>query len=110
MLILSSNIMAAPFLVSDPTIQTVTHCGIYMDDKPVVDVPVEVVTAGDRCKYDLSTLTEGSHTVTATFVNQDPVWGRVESASSAPFVFVRPTLGGPGGTIGKPVNIHIILN
>lgn len=97
---------SSPFIVSDPSIQDVSHCGIYMDGNPVVEAPVDVIASGSRCKFDIGNVTPGEHTVTATFIKNDPAWGRLESASSAPLVFVRPTSGG-ASLINAPVGIKL---
>lgn len=87
LLLASINVYAAPFVVSDPSTQTVTHCGVVIDTQPKFDVPV----INKACKVDISTVTEGAHTIKATFVNIDPVWGRSESVFSTPLNFVRPS-------------------
>jgi hypothetical protein len=97
---------ASPFIVSDPSIQDVSHCGVYMDGNPVVEVAVDIVAAGARCKFDVGSVTPGEHTVTATFIKNDAAWGRLESASSVPFVFVRPTSGG-ASLINAPAGIKL---
>lgn len=79
---------AAPFIVSDDTTQTVTHCGYYLDSAPKIDVPV---TDTKACKVDLSSVTVGVHTVKLTYVLIVPGWGRSESAPSSPFTFTRPS-------------------
>lgn len=85
-------LLAAPFVSSDPTAQAVTHCGIVMDAAAKVVVPVFTDATGKYCKFDIASVAVGSHTVKATFINQDPVWGALESALSAPFLFVRPAI------------------
>ena len=91
-LFIPSLVNASPYLVSDPTVEEVTHCGYILDSNDKVDSPVEVVTEGKRCHIDLAGLPVGNHTIKATFANIDPVWGRSESAESAPFSLVRPTV------------------
>lgn len=83
--------MATPFVVSDPTTQKVTHCGIQLDSGAKVEVPVtSVSTTSAICKYDVGGVTIGTHNIKATFINVDPVWGRSESVFSVPLDFVRP--------------------
>ena len=95
---------SAPFVVSDWTLQDVTHCGQLFDTTPSIDVPVEVdLTLGKRCKLDLAGLPAGTHTIKATFVRaNDPVWGRLESVPSVPFTLVKP------GTPTLPGGLHLI--
>ena len=89
---------AAPFVTSDPTTQTVTHCGALIDSAAKVDSVVDIVTPTSfRCKIDIGTVSVGTHTIKATFVNIDPVWGRSESVNSLPLDFVRP-----GNTVTSP--------
>jgi len=87
---LPSIAIAGPFVTSDPTTQIVTHCGYVLDVEAKVDSPIAVVTGGNICKIDVGAVAAGSHTLKATFVNIDPVWGRSESVFSAPLTFVRP--------------------
>ncbi len=82
---------SAPFVVSDPTTQTVTHCGIVINSDTKIDSPVETVTGGKRCKYDLTGYAPGALSIKATFINVDPVWGRQESVFSVPLVLQKPT-------------------
>lgn len=82
----SSIAYATPFVVSDQTTQVVTHCGVALDSTPKYDTPI--VTGA--CKIDISGVSAGTHTIKATFVNIDPVWGRSESVFSAPLTFVKP--------------------
>jgi hypothetical protein len=81
---------AAPFVVSDPTTQSVTHCVLLLNSKPAVDSPLEVTTGGKRCKVDVSTAAIGVNSLRLRFASIDPIWGRVESADSTPFTFTRP--------------------
>jgi hypothetical protein len=83
--------VGAPFVVSDPLDDRATHCGWVKDGGARLDVPVTVTPAGKICKWDLAGFTAGAHTVNATAVLIDPVWGRLESAPSAPFAFSVPT-------------------
>ena len=89
---------AAPFITSDPTTQTVTHCGAQFDTAPKFD---SVVQSDKSCKIDIpASLAPGVHTVKATYVNIDPVWGRSESVFSAPFTFTKPALSIPAAPAG----------
>jgi len=90
-LIIPTSVLATPYVQSDPTTQIVTHCGILLDNGTKVDVPVVTVNATSAiCKYDIGGVAVGPHTIKATFVNIDPVWGRSESVYSVPLDFVRP--------------------
>ena len=82
----SAPVMAQPFVVAD-VVSGVTSCGVTLDG-----VARTAVTASNlQCKYDLSGVATGSHTITMTARTvADPVWGTQESAPSAPFVFVKP--------------------
>lgn len=105
LLLVAVSAQSAPFVVSDSTMQTVTHCGLLLDSAAKLDVPVVTVTDGKICKFDLSAVTAGVHSIKATFVNIDPVWGRSESVASVPFTFTRPasTMGeSPAGLVIIP--------
>jgi hypothetical protein len=82
--------LAAPFVVSDPLDSSATHCGVFMDATPKQTIPVTVEGAGKICKFDLQSIGNGSHSVRMTAIANDPMWGQVESAQSAPLAFVRP--------------------
>ena len=90
-IVTTSLAVAAPFVVSDPLDDRATHCGWVKDGGARADVPVVVTPAGKVCKWDLAGFTAGAHTVNATAVAIDPIWGRLESAPSAPFGFSVPT-------------------
>jgi len=77
---------AAPFIVSDPTTQTVTGCGVQIDTAAKYDTTV----VNKACHIDISKVAVGPHIIKATFFNVDPVWGRSESVFSAPLTFIRP--------------------
>lgn len=89
---------AAPFLVADLPDQTTTHCTLSLDGGAYgVDVPV--TGTPKECKHDLAAVGNGQHTATLKAIKVDPVWGRLESAPSAPFAFARPAApSAPGGT------------
>lgn len=92
-------------VVSDATTQTVTHCGVVLDNGTKSDIPVAVSADGKYCDINVTDVSVGVHNVKATFVNVDPVWGRVESAFSAPFTFTKPNLtapSAPAGLVIKP--------
>lgn len=89
---------AAPYLEADLPDQTTTHCalslngGAFGPDTPVVGVP-------RRCRHDLAAVPVGVNSVRVVAVKDEAVWGRQESAPSAPFVFTRPSApGAPSGS------------
>ena len=78
-------------VVSDPVDPAVTHCGFFLDGAPKATVPVNVVGAVKNCELTLAdTLANGAHTVTATAIINDPVWGVKESPQTPPLSFVKP--------------------
>lgn len=82
---------AAPFVVSDPSNEAPTHCGVWMDSAPRQEIPVAIdATGAPYCRIDLESVSAGGHVIKASFVKKDAVWGTLESAQSAPFEFVRP--------------------
>lgn len=95
MAIFISEANAAPFLESDPypaaSTPKPTICQVWLDTATVgVDSPVVVDATGTYCHYDIAAVTVGAHTVKAKFITIDPVWGRLESALTAPINFTRP--------------------
>ena len=94
LLALAGNVMAAPFVVSDPVSAGVTHCGRYEGGVFKSDV---LIVAG-ACKFDIGTQSTGTTVYTATAVTSDPVWGRQESVQSLPLSVVRPI--GPVAPVG----------
>ena len=94
-------VMAAPFIVSDsypgapgevtPEVVSPTHCSISYIEGWSPDVPVAIDSNGRAyCKIDVGSSDPGSHTVVVKAVVYDSIWGRLESAPSNPFTFVRP--------------------
>jgi sugar phosphate permease len=69
----------------------VTSCNFSLDGGAKANVPVVSLL----CKYDLSGIAVGAHTITVTAVAvADPVWGTQESAPTSPLAFTRPSLPG----------------
>lgn len=92
-LFVPAAVCSAPFIVSDSTTYTPapTSCGLFMDAAAKQVVPVALdANSKPYCKFDINTVSTGSHTVTATFIVDDPIWGARESAKSVPFVFTGP--------------------
>lgn len=88
-LALPSCAAAVPFIVSDPLAAGVVQCGVYVDSAPRVTVPVTAVVEGNICRYDVSGLAAGEHTVSMTAITlSDPVWGFQESAKSSLLTFI----------------------
>ena len=84
---------AAPFAASDPVAggaTAPTHCGLYLDAAAKVEVPVQTDASGVFCKFDMAAVSVGAHTVKATFIRNDPIWGTLEGVQSAPLTFTRP--------------------
>lgn len=86
---------AAPFLEADLADQTTTHCRLSLDGGAFgPDVPV-TATVPKLCRVDLQGTTVGAHDARLIAVAADAVWGRRESAPSAPFAFTRPGVATP---------------
>ena len=87
--LMSPMALAAPFVVSDPLDPRATHCGVLMDSAPKQVIPVTAEAGGNICKFDLSGVAEGSHTVRMTSIAMDGAvtWG--ESVASPPLSFVK---------------------
>ena len=103
-LICAEQVLAQPFLISDPTTQDVSHFGIYIDNMPATEYQVAINDSGGRyVKYDLANFPSGLHTITATFINYSVIDGRQESVRSNPFTFTRQlTLEPPAGLVVTP--------
>jgi hypothetical protein len=93
LLLLSGFALANPKVISDPTTATtVTHCAWYLDSTPRQVVPAPKDSTGKPyCEINVSTVTNGAHTIQAAFVIQDSIWGEQEGPKSAPLAFVRPS-------------------
>lgn len=102
LLLTSLTAGAAPFVITDPLPAGVTQCGVYLDTGSVVRIPVTASAPGSNiCRVDLATVTTGSHTISLTSITtNDPVWGSLESARSAPFPFSRPGVPVPPSGLG----------
>ena len=106
-LLFASSVNAA-WVVSDPVPATQpiqpTGCILQVDGTYRPEIPV-VKNSSDLvfCKFDVSGVNAGSHTVTAKFVATDPVWGRLESEDSAPLVFSKP-----GNLTIKPGGLKLV--
>ena len=97
----AANVWAAPFVVSDPYAATATQPDgfvVSMDGGPVVESPADPVTASTvRFKFDVGSVTSGSHTVRVKAYKNDAVWGRQESVEAV-FTFTKPAVpAAPGG-------------
>lgn len=87
----SLSVSAAPFVVSDPLDPRATNCGVFLDAAAKVTIPVTADGTDKVCKYDISGVSVGSHTIRMTAIANDPVWGSQESVQSSPLSFVRPS-------------------
>ena len=74
-----------PNLLADVR-QDVNKVRVILDGVDVGIFPA----SGGNFSYDVSGVSNGSHTVVLTSIVDDPVWGSQESAHSAPLTFVRP--------------------
>jgi hypothetical protein len=89
-LLLPVSALASPFVISDPVDPAVTDCGIFLDAAPKQTVPVTLSGTSKICKLDLAGIANGAHTVKATAIVNDPVWGVQESPQTAPLGFTKP--------------------
>lgn len=98
LMLLSSAAMSAPFVVSDPLDPRATNCGVFLDAAAKVTITVTADGTDKICKYDVSGVSVGSHTIRMTAIANDPIWGSQESVQSAPLSFVRPAgVSAPAG-------------
>jgi hypothetical protein len=82
-LLWGSAAMATPFVVSDDfEAGVVDVCVITVDDS-IVEVAPSASSGGERCVYDVGSVSEGAHTVTMATKN---VWGET---SAVPFDFTK---------------------
>ena len=92
---------AGPYLVCDPYAASVavTSFTVFWDGTTTgISVPVLTDATGTYIHLDLSTVTNGAHTVKIRAKNS---WG--ESADSLPFTFTKQVPA-------APLNIRIVLN
>jgi len=94
-LLSSTAVMAAPFLVCDPyptTVSQPTYFSIVPDGGAAITSIPEVVTGGAvRIHHDLVGVTTGLHNWTVAACNE---WG---CSTSVPFVFTKVVPSGPSG-------------
>lgn len=82
---------SAQFVYGDTQLTLPGQCGVFLDAIPKVTIATTLVGTIHTCKYDVSTVANGSHSIKFTAIGaNDPVWGSQESVQSAPFAFVRP--------------------
>lgn len=103
LLAVSAHAISAPFVVSDPLDARCTHYGIYIDAVPKQVFPAFVEGTNKIVHYDLVGIAVGTHTVRATCIAQDPVWGDQESPQSLPLQFAKPS----SSTVA-PVGIRVV--
>jgi hypothetical protein len=95
LMLTSSLVWGAPFVISDPLTSGVTQCGVFLDSIPKVTIPVTAVTVptvGNICRFDIGTVTSGPHSITMTAIAVDPVFGSQESPQSVPLAFTKPAV------------------
>lgn len=99
----------AAFIESDPTLQNVTACGVWIDDVKQPDIPIVVANAGFKCQYNINYLAVGSeHVILMTYVNDADPSNRIESEPSATFYFVVPSPVVQGGALDPPINLRLV--
>ena len=89
LLLVSFNVIAAPFLISDPDISKAADACVYQEGTAVA-VSTPLVVGG--CKIDLAGFSAGTHNLQVWF--RSSLWW-VDSVK-VPFVFVKPVAGGTG--------------
>jgi len=90
-------------VITDPLTAGVTNCGVFLDANAKVTIPVTPITSpvGNICKFDVSTVSAGTHTITMTAIIVDPVFGTKESPQSLPLSFTVPA------TPAAPANLRL---
>lgn len=70
----------------DTALTVAGSCDIYVDALPKVNAPTVLVGSIHTCKYDITSLAVGAHTLTcaAVSVAADPTWGAQTSAKASP--------------------------
>jgi hypothetical protein len=82
-----------PYFVVD-VVPGTTHCGFFLDGALAASAVNPVDAGGMTCRFDLSGVAPGDHTIQADARSVDPVWGPIVSAKSAPYQFTKPASGG----------------
>lgn len=103
--LLSPAVVAAPFVACDVAAGT-THTAIQFCSSATGTTcntwgafGPDVAVVGTECRHDVAGVPVGQSIARVKAIGSDPVWGRQESAPSAPFVFTRPAAPTvPGGT------------
>ena len=89
LLLVSVNVIAAPFLVSDADSTKAADKCVYQEGAAAV---VETPLVSAACKIDLAAFSSGTHNLQVWF--RSSLWG-VDSAK-VPFAFTRPAAGATG--------------
>ena len=78
-----------------------TQCGFYLDTSTA---PTLVTVTAGKCRFNVSSVSVGTHSVTADARVPDPIWGTaISPKSSPPFTFTKP---GPVGS--APSNFVLV--
>lgn len=97
--LLSFGAQAAPFLYADSTADEVEVYFCKVDSGADISItPITLADGKKQLRYDLATLTSGSHTIVCRA--EAPKWSLV-SPNSAPFSLVKPS------ALGTPLNLLI---
>lgn len=89
-----SSLAFGQSVVSDPLNPGVNQCGVLLDAVAETKIAVTALPAPATdiiCKFNISTLPAGVHTIKMTAIINDPVFGVKESLPSLPLVFTVPT-------------------
>lgn len=95
-------VLGAPFVITDPVLSSSTHCGVFVDAQPKQVIVVTTENGNKICRFDITGLAGGSHTVRMTAIVDDPIHGVKESPQSAPLTFVVPV------TPAAPANLRLV--
>ena len=90
--LVSTSVLASPFLVSDPSTEPSVDQCVYQDG---VSAPVATPLVNGGCKIDLASFSGGNHNLQVWF--RSTLWG-VDSAK-VPFVASKPQAGGAGPAV-----------
>lgn len=98
----SAHAQATVYFYADTQLTVGGSCDIYVDALPKVNQNTVVIGGIQVCRYDITNLAPGTHTLKAAAVSvaADPMWGAQTSAISGSITYVKV------GTLPVPTNLR----
>lgn len=101
---LSVSAQATVYFYADTALTVGGSCDIYIDALPKVNAGTVVIGNIRTCRYDITNLSVGTHTLNAAAVSvpADPMWG-AQTSAQAPIPLTYNKLG----TLPPPGNLRV---